>query len=113
MSLVTQLTQKPVLRIKNIPKIDVFPVFSPSLEAPLVLLVKKTKLQNDISQKLEGVTTSYFKPHTFQVTSNRLSQKYFFEFRPMKIDVRYFGDPHGAHVSDLATKEYTTSKMSP
>ena len=41
MSLVTQLTQKPVLRIKNIPKIDVFSVFSPSLEAPLVLLVKK------------------------------------------------------------------------
>ena len=39
--------------------------------------------------------------------------KIFFEFRPMKIDVRYFGDPHGAHVSDLAPMEYTTSKMNP
>ena len=58
MSLVTQLTQKPVLRIKNVPKIDVFPVLSPNPEAPLVLLVK-TKTSNAVSQKLEGVVSSY------------------------------------------------------
>ena len=113
MSLVTRMTQKPVLRIKNIPKIDVFSVF----------FTKSRSASGFISQKNKNFKMLYLKNQKEleahipdpRVSSNFQSTepKIFFRISANENRVRYIDDPHGARGSDLAPMKYTTSKMSP
>ena len=103
MSLVTQLTQKPVLRIKNMPKIDVFPVFFTKSGAPLLIqcgLIVKT-LNRDISKTRRSF---YDLIKVLDVSRNacstehRMRKSYFwnFCFDVDPIELRDFDEPHGS-----------------